>query len=131
MQFAWVLDCRDPLRLAPFWALVLDYRAGPFRPPYLALSDPAGRCPELLLQQVPEAKAGKNRMHLDVRVPALDGPLERLLGAGARLLRGPFDDVGWLTAVLADPEGNEFCLLVPPPGPDRDATTDPDAPGSR
>jgi hypothetical protein len=130
MQLAWVLDCRDPQQLAPFWALALGYRMGPFKPPFLALTDPAGRCPDLLLQQVPEAKTAKNRMHLDLRVSNLEEPLERLLGAGAEVLRGPFDDVGWLTVVLADPEGNELCLLVPPAGPDRAATCDQHAPGA-
>ena len=59
------------------------------------------------------ARNGKNRMHLDLRVPALEPDLGRLLALGARTLRGPFDDRGWLTVVLADPEGNEFCLIVP------------------
>jgi predicted enzyme related to lactoylglutathione lyase len=126
MQPAWVLDCRDPRRLAPFWATVLGYRAGPFKPPYLTLTDPAGRRPDLLLQRVPEKKSGKNRMHLDLRVASLEEPLERCLEAGAVVLRGPFDDEGWLTTVLADPEGNELCLLVPPEGPERDATLDPE-----
>ncbi|HEX4790482.1 MAG TPA: VOC family protein [Actinospica sp.] len=131
MQLALVLDCRDPERLAPFWAAALGYCEGRFSPPYLTLTDPDGRCPELLLQRVPEEKAGKNRMHLDLRVANLDEPLERCLRFGAQVLRGPFDDRGWLTAVLADPEGNELCLIVPPAGPDRDATLDPRAPGAR
>jgi hypothetical protein len=53
-------------------------------------------------------------MHPDVRVPNLQEPPERLLRAGARVLRGPFDEVGRLTTALADPEGDELCLLVPP-----------------
>jgi hypothetical protein len=69
-------------------------------------------------------------MHPDVRVPNPQEPLERLLRAGARVLRGPFDEVGRLTTVLADPEGDELCLLVPPAGSDRAATTDPHAPGA-
>ncbi len=114
MELVWVLDCADPERIAGFWATALGYRRQEFTPPYLALTDPAGRWPELLLQQVPEPKQGKNRMHLDLRVNDLEPELERLLAAGAQRVRGPFDDNGWLTCVLGDPEGNEFCLLVPP-----------------
>jgi predicted enzyme related to lactoylglutathione lyase len=116
MQLVWVLDCADPLRLAGFWSAVLGYRAGPWEPPYLSLTDPSGRWPELLLQQVPEAKAGKNRMHPDLRVAEMGPELARLLELGALVVRDPFEEEGWRTAVLADPEGNEFCLVVPPDG---------------
>ncbi|AEW97790.1 MULTISPECIES: VOC family protein [Streptomycetaceae] len=114
MELAMVLDCADPERLAAFWAGALGYRRTGGDPPYVGLADPAGRRPDLLLQRVPEPRSGKNRMHLDLRVDALQPHLDRLLADGARRLRGPFDDRGWLTAVLADPEGNEFCLIVPP-----------------
>jgi predicted enzyme related to lactoylglutathione lyase len=116
MELAWVLDCSDPDRLAGFWSAALGYERGPLHDPYVGLRDPAGRLPAMLLQRVPEPKNGKNRMHLDLRVPELGPPMERLTALGARCLRGPFDDRGWLTAVMADPEGNEFCLIVPPEG---------------
>src|SRR5882757_1167124 len=109
-----VLDCVDADRLADFWAATLGYRRGGFHPPYVSLTDPDDKGPELLLQQVPEPKAGKNRMHLDLRVGDTEPTLARVRTLGARVLRGPFDDNGWLTTVLADPEGNEFCVLVPP-----------------
>lgn len=109
-----VLDCRDADRLADFWAAVLGYRRGQFHPPYVSLRDPNGRAAELLLQQVPEAKTGKNRMHVDLRVPAMEPALSETVALGARIVRGPWDDNGWLTTVLADPEDNEFCILVPP-----------------
>ncbi|MFH9425040.1 VOC family protein [Streptomyces sp. NPDC017529] len=111
-QLAMVLDCADREALAAFWSQVLGYRITRATPPYTALTDPAGRDPELLLQQVPEPKQGKNRMHVDLRVPAMEPELSRVVGLGARVLRGPFDDAGCLTTVLADPEGNEFCLIV-------------------
>ncbi len=113
MDLAIVLDCSDPRALASFWTRALGYRVAADRLPYVTLDDPRGRWPQLLLQQVPERRNGKNRMHLDLRVPALEPDLGRLLALGARTLRGPFDDRGWLTVVLADPEGNEFCLIVP------------------
>jgi predicted enzyme related to lactoylglutathione lyase len=111
IAIAWVLDCADPETLAPFWAEALGYVVLRRNPPYVALGHPAGTQPELLLQQVPEPKGGKNRMHLDLRVDALEDDLGRVLGLGARRLRGPFDDQGCLTVVLADPQGNEFCLI--------------------
>ncbi|MCD0483348.1 VOC family protein [Streptacidiphilus sp. ASG 303] len=121
MQLVWVLDCAEPEALAGFWSAVLGYRAGPWEPPYVSLTDPSGRRPELLLQQVPEPKAGKNRMHLDLRVAGMEPELARLRALGARVVREPFEEEGWCTAVLADPEGNEFCVVVPPEGPDREA----------
>ncbi|WP_236652254.1 VOC family protein [Streptacidiphilus neutrinimicus] len=116
VELAWVLDCGDPPALARFWSRALSYSAGPYRPPYLVLRDPLGSGPELLLQQVPEPKMGKNRMHVDLRVGDLEREIERLLALGGRLLREPFEDEGWWTAWMADPEGNEFCVLRPPSG---------------
>ncbi len=80
----------------------------------MPLTDPAGERPRILLQRVPEPKAGKNRMHPDLRVTDMDAELARVTGLGATVVRGPFVDDGWPTTVLADPEGNEFCLIVPP-----------------
>ncbi|WP_201776267.1 VOC family protein [Streptacidiphilus melanogenes] len=114
VELAWVLDCADPPTLASFWAGALGYTAGPYRQPYLELSDPRGHGPELLLQRVPEPKRGKNRMHVDLRVQDQDTKVERLVELGGRLLRPPFDDTGWWTAHVADPEGNELCVIVPP-----------------
>ncbi|HVX43950.1 MAG TPA: VOC family protein [Mycobacteriales bacterium] len=114
IEMACVIDCRDADRLADFWAAVMDYERGPFHPPYVSVRDPNGRGTEILLQQVPEEKIGKNRMHIDLRVRRMEPTLSRVLGLGATRLSGPWDDAGWLTTVLADPEGNEFCVLVPP-----------------
>ncbi|MGP4000075.1 VOC family protein [Streptomyces sp. 8N706] len=113
MELAVVLDCAHPRSLAAFWTEALGYRVVSTHPPFVRLTDPGRRGPEVLLQQVPEQKVGKNRMHLDLRVPEIGPELSRLRELGARVLREPFDDRGWLTAVLADPEGNEFCLIVP------------------
>ncbi len=87
-----------------------------------AIEDPAGRGPRLFFQQVPEDKVAKNRVHLDVRAaPGLEGEermaalereCERLVAIGATRLRR-FDPEPPLSAghlVMADPEGNEFCL---------------------
>ena len=70
---------------------------------------------EVLLQRVPEDKHGKNRVHLDLRTRALGAELHRLLGLGARAVTGePVSEAGWRWRVLADPDGNEFCVLQPP-----------------
>lgn len=112
-----MLDCPDPDALAPFWAGALGYEIGPPGGVYRGLYDPGRRLPTLLLQRVADPKLGKNRMHLDIRVAEMDPELARLRALGATVLRGPFDDEGWLTTVLADPAGNEFCAIVPPNGP--------------
>ncbi|MFI0357657.1 VOC family protein [Actinomadura sp. 9N407] len=116
MRLVFVLDCADPERLAEFWAPALGYRAAPPSPPYVSLDDPRGEGPQWLLQRVPEPKTVKNRMHPDLRVADMDAELARVTGLGATVVRGPFSDDGWLTTVMADPEGNEFCLIVPPEG---------------
>jgi hypothetical protein len=119
MRLVIVLDCVDADALAEFWASALGYRRGPFGSPYVRLDDPAGRWPDLLLQQVPERKAGKNRMHLDLQVLDVPAEVERLVAAGATVLDPAHDDDGFLTAILADPQGNEFCVIRPPDGDDR------------
>ncbi|WP_026314201.1 VOC family protein [Actinomadura flavalba] len=113
-RLVWVLDCADPERLAAFWAPLLGFEALPHSAPYSGLADPEDGSTRMLLQRVPEPKSGKNRMHLDLRVPDMAAEVDRAIGLGARVLRGPFDDEGWATTILADPEGNEFCVIVPP-----------------
>ena len=61
-------------------------------------------------------RRGKNRMHPDLRVTDGAAEVARLTGLGATVLHGPFDDEGHLTTVMADPEGNEFCVIVSPAG---------------
>jgi catechol 2,3-dioxygenase-like lactoylglutathione lyase family enzyme len=119
MRLIYVLDCADPEALADFWTAALGFRRHGFHPPYLRLSDPDGRWPDLLLQQVPEPKSVKNRMHLDMQVTDAETAVqqvERLQGVGATVIVEPHDDAGYLTTVLADPQGNEFCVIVPPVG---------------
>jgi hypothetical protein len=114
MRLVLVLDCAEPDPLANFWVAALGYRRRPFHPPYVELTDPTGRWPVLLLRQVPEPKVGKNRMHLDIRVPDMAAEVARLTALGASVVRGPFDDAGYLTTVMRDPQDNEFCVIVEP-----------------
>lgn len=110
------IDCRDPHRLSVFWADVLGYAEDLDNPnapgdPEAYLRDPRGRHPSLLFLPVPEAKAVKNRVHLDLRPAFLrDDEVERVLALGGTLVADHrrVDGSGW--AVLADPEGNEFCM---------------------
>jgi predicted enzyme related to lactoylglutathione lyase len=111
MELVFVLDCRDPDALADFWAAALGYERGEYAPPYVPLTDPSGKGPRMLLQSVPEPKSGKNRMHPDMRITDMDAELARVTALGATVVRGPFVDGGRPTTVLADPEGNEFCLI--------------------
>lgn len=113
-----VLDCSDLERSAAFWCGVLGYEAGPSVPgpgPYQQLLPPGGNGVELLLQRVPEGKTGKNRLHLDLRVPDLGAETARVTALGARrVTAAPVEEDGWVWHVFADPDGNEFCVLQPP-----------------
>jgi predicted enzyme related to lactoylglutathione lyase len=115
-ELAIVLDCLDLGRMSTFWAAALDYRVHPAGEVYQSIVPPDGHGVELLLQRVPEPKPGaKNRLHLDLRVPDLDAEISRLTDLGATVLTDPpIVENGWVWHVLADPEGNEFCVLRPP-----------------
>ena len=108
------VDARDPEALAEFWCAVLgssvvDRKTTP-RPRYVDVALQPGTV--LLFQQVPEDKAGKNRVHLDVVAVELDhaAEVERLRELGATVL-DEAPEHPW--TVMADPEGNEFCVLPP------------------
>jgi predicted enzyme related to lactoylglutathione lyase len=111
-----VLDCVDLDRSATFWCAALGYLAEPGPPGWYRRLLPAdGDGVELLLQRVPEQKVTKNRLHLDLRVPDLDNEVARLVALGARhTTDGAIEEDGWTWYVLADPDGNEFCVLRPP-----------------
>ena len=114
-EIALVIDCLDLNRCGDFWASALGYRrAGDIFEPYLSLlPEDGGQGPEVLLQRVPEAKRGKNRLHLDLRTRDLAAEVERLRKIGAQTLTtNPHDESGWTWHVLADPEGNEFCVVL-------------------
>lgn len=138
------IDAKDPAALARFWAQALGYQPVPPTEPattwhahYRArlgaegafadrLFDPAGLRPPIWFQQVPEAKAGKNRLHLDLyptgrdnarhmerRIEIVEAKVAELIGLGATAERrtrydDPEDPVYFV--VMHDPEGNEFCV---------------------
>jgi Glyoxalase-like domain len=145
MTTDWTLtiDCHRPAVLAAFWKVALGYVDAP--PPEgfaswqqwftqlqvpeeewddgAMLVDPEGRLPRISFLKVPEEKAVKNRVHLDVQVgggraqpwetrwPKVRAAVERLTAAGATVIR-EYEQAGRPDhVVLADPEGNEFCVL--------------------
>jgi len=106
-------DCADPYHLGLFWSAVTGHPLGDGDQPgdpEVIVEVPGG--PTLFFNQVPEPKAVKNRVHVCLSPDTgRDVEVDRLLGLGATIvsdLRKP-DGTGW--AVLADPEGNEFCVL--------------------
>jgi Glyoxalase-like domain len=138
------IDANDPARLARFWAQALGYQAAPPAQPettwhqhYRArlggdaafadrIFDPAGLRPPLWFQQVPESKAGKNRLHVDLyptgrdsalpverRVELVEAKVAELTGLGASVYRRFRDDDPadpFYYVAMRDPEGNEFCV---------------------
>lgn len=112
-----VIDCADLVRSARFWTAALDYVSdGPAGDRYHSLIPAGGQGIEILLQRVPEVKSGKNRLHLDLRTKDLDAETGRVIALGARRLTSePVTEAGWRWHILADPDGNEFCVLQPPP----------------
>ena len=107
-----VIDGDDTMGLARFWGAVfgtsIDSVGGDGHYVDLAAND---RTPLMRFQRVPEAKSVKNRLHLDVEVddiPTAFGEVERL---GGSVVRAVATEYGWDYAVVADPEGNEFCLI--------------------
>ena len=123
--FSTVIDARDHGRLARWWAEVLDYQvvfedtgrtfiadraSAARRDPEESELDPRS-APGLMFVSVPDRKSGKNRLHLDIDPDDQDAEVERLVDMGARHVDTGQRRVPWV--VLADPEGNEFCVTVP------------------
>jgi Glyoxalase-like domain len=114
-----VIDCADPHGLARFWAAALGWRVTFSSDAECALEPPEGSpetdvSPDLLFVKVPDEKIAKNRLHFDLRPDDQDAHVERLLALGATHAEiGQTGEEPWV--VLADPEGNEFCVLAPRP----------------
>ena len=113
-----VLKCRDPEVLARFWCEVLDFTALDREAEIYIEIGPregfGGPQPTIFLIRDDEPKNGHARLHIDVNPTDRDQDAElgRILAAGAKLVDiGQPADASW--HVLADPEGNEFCLLKP------------------
>jgi len=106
-----VLDCAEPKSLAKFWREALDYRDYYTDANLAVLVPKEGIASPLLLQGVPEPKAGKNRMHLDIVVDDIEAEIHRLQALGAhRIDEGEQSFGGTRWVRLSDPEQNEFCV---------------------
>ena len=99
-----VLDCAEPMRLATFWREALDYRDHYTEAKLAVLVPKQGTASPLLLQGVPEPKAGKNRMHLDIVVDDVEAEVRRLQALGARRIDDGVQNFG-------EPDGSECRTL--------------------
>ena len=106
------IDSRDPKKLAEFWVQALDG----YKITYddeeegeVAIEPDDGRGWRLLFLRVDDERVVKNRLHMDLRPDDQQAEVERLLELGARKIDIGQGDVTWV--VMADPEGNEFCVL--------------------
>jgi predicted enzyme related to lactoylglutathione lyase len=108
-----VLDCADPQRLEEFWSVALGYRSMWSSEDLVVLVPQDEVRPPLLLQRVPEARSGKNRMHLDIVKDDVEAEVARLQAVGAtRAHEGVREFAGSFWITMADPEGNEFCVCT-------------------
>lgn len=114
-----VIDSADPSRLASFWADALGWELAADEPDEAVVwpagfSYPGATALPLVFVPVPDPKTSKNRVHLDLATTSAEhqaAEVKRLLGLGAVRADIGQGQVPW--AVLADPEGNEFCVLTP------------------
>jgi len=104
-----VVDSKDPEGLARFWSQVLDFEIEDSSPEEVFMSLRSGGGHNVLFVKVADDKVVKNRLHFDLRPDDKDAEVARVLALGATRVDIGQRDVTW--EVLADPEGNEFCIL--------------------
>ena len=112
MSLEWeqlIVDSTDPEALGRWWATALEWVVVNDDPEDFEIRPAPDRLPGLLFARVPERKSLKNRLHLDFRPDDRDAVVARLLDLGATHADVGQGDESWV--VLADPEGNEFCVL--------------------
>jgi hypothetical protein len=112
MTLTWeqtVVDAHDPSALGAWWARALRWVTTIDTPDEVEIRSSPDMEPGLLFIPVTDAKVVKNRLHIDLRPDDQDVEVARLIALGARRVDVGQGDVGWV--VLADPEGNEFCVL--------------------
>jgi hypothetical protein len=116
-----VIDCADHEVVVPFWLAALgDYERLDVNEQYVAIAplDRAVGRPPILFQKVPERKTVKNRVHMDLRGPSMADEVQRLRGLGATFIAERSLGEGVVWSVMADPEGNEFCIATDRRPPD-------------
>lgn len=112
--YAITVDSHDPAKLAEFWAQVLDYEktyeSGPEEDEAeVVISPKDGKGNDILFYEVHDEKKVKNRIHFDLNPTDQAAEVERVLALGATKVDIGQGEPTWV--VLADPEGNEFCIL--------------------
>ena len=106
-----MVDCLDPERLLDFWGEVLGVEAAHRYPDFIFCTPIPGNRIRLAFQRVPEEKVVKNRMHFDVTSPDPESFIARVIELGGSRVADHGDEAfSW--TVLADPEGNEFCVTA-------------------
>jgi hypothetical protein len=108
--FGTMIDCRDPELLARFWCEVLRFQVVFRSDSMIAIAASQDSYPGLGFVRVDDPKDGKNRLHLDLRPDDQYAEVRRLLALGASRADIGQGEVSWV--VLADPEGNELCVLA-------------------
>ena len=106
-----IIDARDPVALGAWWREALGWVVVDEGPEVYEIRPGATKTPGLLFVPVSEGKTVKNRLHLDFRPEQQDREVERMLSLGASRVDVGQGEQSWV--VLADPEGNEFCVLGP------------------
>ena len=102
-------DCSDPARVGLFWSQALGYETVQRGDDYFWIESATGWATPLLFIKVPEGKQRKNRVHLDIETNDRAAEVDRLIELGASIVDiGAPHDASW--TVMADPEGNEFCV---------------------
>ncbi|MEO1063309.1 MAG: VOC family protein [Actinomycetota bacterium] len=113
MSLEWeqiIVASRDPIALGRWWCEALGWVAVDDGPEVVEIQPEPGRMPGMLFVPVEQPEARQNRIHVDLRPDDQDAEVERLIGLGASRLDLGQGDVPWV--ILADPEGNEFCVLA-------------------
>lgn len=101
----------DPARQAGFWAQVLGYRVVLQAPGEVVIGRDEHSYPGIVFVPTAGEKTGQNRLHLDLTPDDFEVEVQRIMRLGARRVDVGQGEASW--AVLADPEGNEFCVLRP------------------
>jgi predicted enzyme related to lactoylglutathione lyase len=105
------IDCLDPQRVAQFWSILLQRRPGPSESGWVYLGERGDPQPRLVFQPVPESKAGKVRIHLDVAVDDIDKGIDLVTSLGGHFTGERHDYEDGAVVVMTDPEDHEFCLV--------------------
>ncbi|MER6996006.1 VOC family protein [Streptomyces sp. NPDC000410] len=104
-----VFDCAEPAALAQFWSALLGGEPVVRSDDWAYIEPP--EFVRVAFQRVPEGKAAKNRLHLDLDAGDVDAAAEEAVRLGATRVGDPVTDAQGRFQVLLDPEGNEFCFV--------------------